>query len=160
MKVFFNERLCFCPAPGCTAGRKAVMCRSEKVIYVTSLIGNFQEKGPIRELYGKTCTDLHTPTDGKRKMRERDVEKRLVEDVKKRGGEAYKFTSPGRSGVPDRLILLPGGRMGFVELKSPGEKPRPLQEKVFSHLRKLGYRVEIVDSCERIGEALDGIQGA
>jgi len=57
-------------------------------------------------------------------MREKIIEKELVRAVKDKGGIAPKFTSPGFDGMPDRLVLLPGGRMGFVELKAPGKKPR------------------------------------
>lgn len=60
-------------------------------------------------------------------MRESVVEKKFTTEVKKRGGLAVKFVSPGFNGVPDRLVLFPGGRMAFVELKAPGETMRPLQ---------------------------------
>ena len=59
--------------------------------------------------------------------RERDVEKKLVESVKRKGGLCPKFTSPGMDGVPDRIVLMPGGRIAFVELKAPGKRMRPLQ---------------------------------
>lgn len=61
-------------------------------------------------------------------MREKTIEQKLVQAVKAKGGIAPKFVSPGFSGVPDRLILLPDGKCGFVEVKAPGEKPRPLQK--------------------------------
>ena len=61
--------------------------------------------------------------------REREIEKYFVQQVKKNGGLAPKFVSPGWDGVPDRLVLLPDGRMAFVELKAPGKKLRPLQVK-------------------------------
>lgn len=61
-------------------------------------------------------------------MREKTIEQKLVQAVKAKGGIAPKFVSPGFSGVPDRLILLPDGKCGFVEVKTPGRKPRPLQE--------------------------------
>ena len=156
---FLPEKSRFRPALTCTGGGKAEKCRSMKVIYVTSPIGAFQEKPFIREINGKTCTDLHPHTDGNGKRREREVERRLVEEVRKRGGKALKFVSPGHGGVPDRIVLLPHGRMGFVEVKAPGEKPRPLQVRVFGWLRKLGFIVEVVDSETDIREALDGIQG-
>ena len=56
-------------------------------------------------------------------MREKDIEKELAARTKTMGGIAPKFISPGFDGMPDRLVLLPGGRMGFVELKAPGRKP-------------------------------------
>ena len=55
-------------------------------------------------------------------MRESYVESRLTTEVKKRGGLAVKFVSPGLDGVPDRLVLFPGGRLAFVEMKAPGKK--------------------------------------
>lgn len=54
-------------------------------------------------------------------MRESVVEKKFAAEVKKRGGLAVKFVSPGFNGVPDRLVLFPGGRLAFVELKAPGK---------------------------------------
>ena len=59
-------------------------------------------------------------------MREKQIEQALVKAVRKRGGIALKFVSPGMAGVPDRLVLFPGGRMAFVEVKAPGKKPRLL----------------------------------
>ncbi len=91
-------------------------------------------------------------------MRERSIERRLVSEAKKRGGLAPKFVSPGLDGVPDRLVLFPGGRLGFVELKAPGKKPRPLQQKRAGQLIALGFRVYTVDRIEQIGGVLDEIQ--
>ena len=91
-------------------------------------------------------------------MRESVVEKKLAAEVKKRGGLAVKFVSPGWGGVPDRLVLFPGGRMAFVELKAPGEIMRPLQQYRAGQLTALGFRVYTVDCKERIGGILDEIQ--
>ena len=60
-------------------------------------------------------------------MLEKDIETKLRNKVKALGGRAYKFVSPGNSGVPDRLVVLPGGKIGFAELKRPGKMPRKLQ---------------------------------
>lgn len=79
-------------------------------------------------------------------IRESTIEKHLIAEVKKAGGIAYKFLSPGRRAVPDRLILLPGGRAVFVECKSPGEKPRPEQLREHERLRALGFNVVVLDS--------------
>lgn len=93
-------------------------------------------------------------------MRESTVERKLVTEAKKRGGFALKFVSPGLDGVPDRLVLFPGGRLAFVELKAPGKKMRPLQVRRAEQLRALGFRVYCVDNKEMIGGVLDEIQTA
>ena len=62
-------------------------------------------------------------------MREKQIEQRLVKAVKARGGLCPKLVSPGTDGMPDRMVLLPDSHMGFVEVKAPGEKPRPLQHR-------------------------------
>ena len=67
-------------------------------------------------------------------MREKIIEKHLADAVRQSGGLAPKFTSPGFDGMPDRIVLLPGGHIGFVEVKAPGKGPRPLQEAVCSSL--------------------------
>ena len=79
-------------------------------------------------------------------IRESTIEKHLVAEVKKAGGIAYKFLSPGRRAVPDRLVLLPGGRAVFVECKAPGEKPRPEQLREHERLRAQGFTVIVLDS--------------
>ena len=93
-------------------------------------------------------------------MRESSIERRLVTEVKKRGGLAAKFVSPGLDGVPDRITLLPGGKMAFVELKAPGKSLRPLQALRKEQLEGLGFRVFVVDELEQIGVVLDAIQSA
>lgn len=91
-------------------------------------------------------------------MLESKVESHLCKEAKKRGGVALKFVSPGMNGVPDRIVLLPNGKMGFVELKAPGEKPRPLQIKRMRGLEKLGFQTYVADKKEMIGGILDEIQ--
>ena len=93
-------------------------------------------------------------------MRERDVERMLVRSVREAGGLALKFVSPGMAGVPDRLILMPSGRMAFCEVKAPGEKPRPLQVHRMEQLRELGFRVYVVDGEEKTGAMLCEIQSS
>ncbi len=83
---------------------------------------------------------------------------RFVAAVKVVGGLALKFTSPGFDGVPDRIVLLPGGKMAFVEVKAPGEKPRPLQLARHRLLRRLGFRVYVLDDESQIGGIVDEIQ--
>ena len=89
-------------------------------------------------------------------MRESEIERQLAVSVKRLGGMAVKFVSPGLDGVPDRIILLPGRKIAFVELKAPGKKPRPLQEK----LEGLGFPVYVIDSPGQIGGVLDEICSA
>lgn len=91
-------------------------------------------------------------------MRESKVEEKLRTEVKRRGGWVVKFTSPGLDGVPDRLVLFPGGRLAFVEVKAPGKKMRPLQERRAKQLRALGFQVYCLDCMEKIGGILDEIQ--
>ena len=91
-------------------------------------------------------------------MLEKEVERALVKKTEERGGMAWKFVSPGKSGVPDRIILLPNGKMGFVELKAPGKKMRPLQKKRKKQLEDLGFQVFTVDRIERIEGVLNAIQ--
>ena len=89
----------------------------------------------------------------KKQMREREIEHKLRREVEKRGGRCFKFLS-SVSGVPDRILLLPGGLVIFVELKKEGEKPRKLQEVQMRKIRELGFRVRVVDSEQRIQELM------
>lgn len=93
------------------------------------------------------------------RMREKEIEKRLVSEVKKKGGICPKFVSPGFDGMPDRIILLPKSRMAFAELKAPGKKPRPLQLARHKLLRKLGFQVYVIDNTRNIIEVIDEIEG-
>jgi len=81
-------------------------------------------------------------------MLERDVEQALVRRVKALGGTCEKFTSPTKRSVPDRIITLPGGVIIFVEVKAPGKKPTPLQERDHAARRALGCDVRVIDSKE------------
>lgn len=85
-------------------------------------------------------------------MLESKIEKRLKREVEKIGGLSLKFTSPGMAGVPDRLVLLPKGRIAFVELKAPGKKLRLLQLKRKEQLELLGFKVYVIDSYKKIDE--------
>jgi len=93
-------------------------------------------------------------------MREKFIEKKLVEAVKKRDGMAPKFVSPSLNGMPDRIVLLPMGRIAFVELKALGEQMRPLQVKRKRQLERLGFLVYCIDSVEQIDGMLEEIGGA
>ena len=83
-------------------------------------------------------------------MREKTIEKKLVQAVKNEGGMYPKLVSPGTDGMPDRMVLLPEARIGFVEVKAPGAKPRPLQERRHEQLRELGFQVSVLDDPEQI----------
>ena len=91
-------------------------------------------------------------------MREKTLEQKFRAAVKTAGGLAVKFTSPGFDGVPDRLALLPDGKMAFVEVKAPGKKPRPLQFSRHRLLRQLGFKVYVLDDESQIGGMIDEIQ--
>lgn len=81
-------------------------------------------------------------------IREKDVEQALIRAVRKSGGMCLKLISPGMDGVPDRLCLWPHGEVAFAEVKKPGQRPRPLQERRIAQLRGLGFRVEVIDSLD------------
>lgn len=83
-------------------------------------------------------------------MSEKHIEAKLKREVKQIGGLALKFVSPGTAGVPDRIVLLPRGKLCFVELKAPGRKLRPLQLKRKKQLEQLGFKVYVIDSYKKI----------
>lgn len=93
-------------------------------------------------------------------MLEKSIERRLVAEVKKRGGLAIKFISPGLDGMPDRLVLFPGAKLAFVELKAPGKKMRSLQIKRAKKLKTLGFKVYCIDQLDLIGGVIDEIQSS
>ena len=86
---------------------------------------------------------------------EAKLERRLVDKVRQNGGRAYKFTSPSQRSVPDRICVLPGGKVIFVEMKAPGKKPTPKQAMEIERLRKLGAEVEVIDSKESVDAFID-----
>ena len=93
-------------------------------------------------------------------MREKAIEQQLRIAVQGMGGVALKFVSPGMSGVPDRLVLLPGKRLAFVEVKAPGMQMRPLQVKRKRQLEALGFSVYCIDHPGQIGGVLDEIRAS
>ena len=93
-------------------------------------------------------------------MREKTIEKKLIAETKAIGGIVPKLVSPGFDGMPDRMVLLPGGRIGFVEVKAPGKVPRPLQVARHRLLQELGFQVFVLDTPEQIGGILDAIRTA
>jgi Holliday junction resolvase len=83
-------------------------------------------------------------------MLERTIERRLVDKAKEAGGMAVKWTAPGFSGVPDRIVFMPGGRIIFIELKAPGKTLAPIQARVHKMLADLGVDVRVIDSTEGV----------
>ncbi len=88
--------------------------------------------------------------------REKNIEQYLVRRVKELGGRAYKFVSPGNNGVPDRIVILPGGKIFFAEMKAPGRKTTALQNMQIKRLQDLGQKVYVLDSRESIDLCLGG----
>ena len=91
-------------------------------------------------------------------MREKTVESAFTIAVKAKGGLAVKFTSPGFNGMPDRLVMFPGGKIGFVEVKAPGETPHPLQRSRLKLLQRLGFKTFVLDAPEQIRGIIDAIR--
>lgn len=91
-------------------------------------------------------------------MRECELERKFGKLVRAAGGKAYKFLSPGNDGVPDRLVVLPGGRIGFVELKRKGEKPRKQQMYRIRELVSMGCFTAVVDDLETAETVIARIQ--
>lgn len=91
-------------------------------------------------------------------MLEKELEEKFVEKVKASGGRAFKFVSPGNGGVPDRLVVLPGGHIGFVELKQKGKKPTKLQNLQMKRLKELGCFVCVLDDLAAIEAVIFGIE--
>ena len=91
-------------------------------------------------------------------MREKVIEQKLTKAVRQNGGVCWKFTSPGTDGVPDRIILMPKGHIAFVEVKAPGEKSRPLQLSRHRLLRRLGFKVYVLDALEDIEKIISEVK--
>lgn len=91
-------------------------------------------------------------------MREKEIEQKLAKAVKDMGGIALKLISPAFDGMPDRLVLLPKGKVAFVEVKAPNKTPRPLQIARHEMLQRLGFKVYVLDNKEHIGGILDEIR--
>lgn len=91
-------------------------------------------------------------------MREKYIEQKLVSEVKKHGGLCLKLASTGCDGIPDRLVLISNGKIGFVELKATNQKPRKLQIVRIRKLKEMGFKVYVIDDCKNIGGVIDDIQ--
>ena len=83
-------------------------------------------------------------------MLEKQIERKLVQNVEKAGGKAIKLNCPGFSGMPDRMVIFPGGRLYFVEMKAPGRKPTPLQTARMLYLEALGFDTRTIDTPEGV----------
>lgn len=90
-------------------------------------------------------------------MRESAIEKHLRLSIENAGGACWKFTSPGRIGVPDRVVMLPGGRIWWVELKMPENKPNSPQARRHKELWHLGQKVLVLDSIEAVDQFVKGV---
>ena len=90
-------------------------------------------------------------------MNEKLLEKKLREGVKKLGGVALKFGTEYHTGMPDRIVLMPGGQASFVETKSTGKKPTALQSKCLEALTVFGFKAVVIDSQEGLDEFLNDL---
>lgn len=93
-------------------------------------------------------------------MREKTIEDYLISKVTGLGGMALKLNSSSGSGLPDRMVLMPRGKIYFVELKAPGRKPRPIQEAMHYVLRNMGFKVFVIDTKEKVGVFTNEIRTA
>ena len=91
-------------------------------------------------------------------MLEKDVERLLVKGIKELGGVAYKFVSPGNSGVPDRVVVLPDGRVIFVELKTTTGKLSAIQTRQIVRLEQLGCEVRVLYGVEEVKDFLERLK--
>ena len=90
---------------------------------------------------------------------EKLLEAKLGKEIKKLGGWSIKLLPFIINGLPDRVVLLPRGRMFFAEIKTTGESPDPIQKVIHRKLRKLGFRVEIIDTSEQIKALIKEYEG-
>ena len=130
------------------------------LIFKIEFISIYKRFAPVhtrKKYIGNGCEDVFLVSV--KDMRERFIERKLVEAVKKKGGFAPKFVSPGLDGMPDRIVLFPIGKIAFVELKAPGETMRPLQVRRKRQLEELGFSVYCVDDVSKIDGVIKEIGG-
>jgi hypothetical protein len=140
-------------------GYKRQFCgQADKVSYIVQKHNNIRDKAILSERICARIENFNHLSKEKIDMREHQVEQKLVKSVKNLGGIAPKFVSPGFDGMPDRIVLLPEGRIAFVEVKAPGKKPGPLQLARHDMLRRLGFKVFVLDDTSQIGDILDEIR--
>lgn len=125
-------------------------------------MGHIMKNGNVKNSSKKKQSNINLNNNTKQtsvsKIKESTIENAFRKEVKKRGGLALKFTSQSMNGVPDRLVLMLGGRAAFVELKAPGKTMRPLQIKRREQLEALGFPVFCVDNTEQINPVIDAIE--
>lgn len=92
-------------------------------------------------------------------MTEKDIEKKLVHGVRMLGGIAYKWVSPGNDGVPDRVVVLPGGRIDFVELKTEKGRLSEIQKRQHERLAACGFPVLTLYGMDDVKKYLEAING-
>lgn len=90
--------------------------------------------------------------------KEKDIEAHLRKEIKKMGGKAYKFTSPANRSVPDRIVMLPGGRIYFVEVKTDKGKVTPGQERELKYIEELGFKTFIVYGKDGVNHFLRNVK--
>lgn len=88
---------------------------------------------------------------------EKVVERKLVELTNLNGGMCIKLLSFHLLGLPDRLCIFPKGKSVFVETKTTNQKPRPVQIFMHNKIRKLGFRVEVIDTVDKVTELIENI---
>jgi hypothetical protein len=116
---------------------------------------NANMKNPIR--MGKSALTRIQQRKEFIKMQEANVEKYLIRYVKDKGGLCLKFISASMRGLPDRIVILPQGKIFFLELKAKGKKPRPEQKRVHTLFSSLGAKVYTADSKEKVRSVVDEV---
>lgn len=91
-------------------------------------------------------------------MLERDIEAKLIKEVRRLGGRAYKWVSPGSNGVPDRIVIMPGGKIIFVELKTTTGRLTDLQKMQQRILRQLGCDIRTIYGPDQVQGFIDGLK--
>ena len=93
-------------------------------------------------------------------MKEQHLEQQLVKTVEDLGGFCWKLVSPGTAGVPDRIVLLPDGHVGFVEVKAPGGKVRAIQKHRLRQLEHLGFTALLLNNPDEVEEVCHATSAA
>lgn len=93
------------------------------------------------------------------KMRERTIEGKLVRRVREMGGLCYKFVSPNNPGVPDRLVIMPGGKVIFVELKTESGRLSAMQKWQLDEMGRRGADVRVLKGLDEVLAFAEGLRG-